>query len=475
MSGRYSNGETKVRPGVYFRETNGGGAELIGARNGIVAVAFKANWGPLGEVVTISSPSEIAERFGDDTSEGSNIAILNKIFNGGASEIKAIRVGSGGIKASITLKDTTTGSAVDVVKLTAKYAGTRPLALTIKDSLAVDTQRECIIYSGTKELMKVTFAKGSGEVDALVAAIAESGAGIVDAKKIAAGNGTLAAVTQTTFSTAGASPTITNADYDTAFGVLESSKWNVLCVDTNDTAVHAMVKSFINRANDSGLMAIAVLGEPTSIDYATRKSHATAFNTPNVVYILNGFKANDETYEGYNAAAVVAGLIAYLPANDSPTHKAVPGATDIVEPLTNTQIIECLQSGAIVFTASASGAVWIEQGINTLTTLNANQDAGWKKIRRTKTRFELITRILENTEGIIGNVNNDSNGRATFIAIANGVINQMIAEGKLLSGNVTEDTANPAKGDSAWFVISVLDLDSIERVYITYQFRFSDD
>lgn len=473
MSGRYSNGETKVRPGIYFRETNGGGTELSGASNGVVAVAFKANWGPLGEVVNIGSPAEIPEVFGDDTGENSNVAILNKIFLGGASQIKAVRVGSGGTKASVTLKDTASSGA-NVVTLTAKYAGTRPLTITIKDSLAVATQRECIIYTGTKELMKVSFEKGTAEVDALVAAINESSSSIVTATKVAAGTGILAALTQSPFTVAGASPEITNTDYDAAFTILEASTWNVLCVDTNDTAVQALVKAFINRANDAGLMGIAVVGEPTSIPYATRKANCAAFNSPNIVYVLNGFKVSGENYEGFNAAAVVAGLVAYLPANDSPTHKVISGASEIVGPLTNTQVIECLSSGAIVFTTSASGAVWIEQGVNTLTTLNANQDAGWKKIRRVKTRFELIQRVLANTESIIGNVGNDSNGRATFIAIANGIINQMIAENKLISGSAYEDKANPAKGDSAWFIIAVQDLDSIEKVYITYQFRFAE-
>ena len=49
------------RPGVYFREEATGATELIGARNGVVAVAFKANWGPLGEIVTLESPAEIAK------------------------------------------------------------------------------------------------------------------------------------------------------------------------------------------------------------------------------------------------------------------------------------------------------------------------------------------------------------------------------------------------------------------------------
>lgn len=471
MSGRYSNGETKVRPGVYFRETNGGGTELSGTRNGVVAVAFRANWGPLGSVATLTSPAEIADLFGEDTGENSNVAILDKIFLGGASEIKAIRVGSGGTQASITLKD---DASAEVVALTAKYAGTRALSVTIKDSLSVTTQRECIIYSGTKELMKVTFAKGAAEPESLVAAINDDAASVVTASKIASGSGVLATVTQTAFTTKGVSPTITNADYTNAFALLEATQFNVLCVDTNDAAVHALVASFINRANDSGIMAMAVIGEPTTVAYDTRKTNAAAFNSQNIIYVLNGFKVDEEVYEGFNAAAVTAGLIAYLPASDSPTHKTIPGASEIVGALTNTQVIECLQSGAIVFTVSATGAVWIEQGINTLTVLTADQDAGWKKIRRTKCRFELIQRILENTEGIIGNVGNDSNGRQTFIAIANGVINQMIAENKLISGSVTEDPSNPAKGDSAWFIISVVDLDSIEKVYITYRFAFSE-
>ena len=475
MSGRYSNGQTMPRPGVYFREENGGGSELIGARNGVVAVAFKANWGPLGQIVTLESSSEIAENFGDDSGENSNVAILEKIFLGGASEIKAIRVGSGGTKASITLKDTASSSAASVVTLTAKYAGTRALSVTIKDSLSITTQRECIIYSGTKELMKVTFAKGEAEPEALVAAINGDVASIVTAVKVADGNGTLATVTQTAFTTAGVSPTITNTDYDAAFTILESSQWNVLCVDTNDTAIHALVKAFINRANDAGLMAMAVIGEPTSVAYATRKTNCAAFNSYNVIYCLNAFKVGNVAYEGFDAAAVVAGLVAYLPSNDSPTHKIIPGATDVIGALTNTQVVECLACGAIVFTVSASGSVWIEQGINTLTVLDANHDAGWKKIRRTKCRFELIQRVLENTEGIIGNVGNDSNGRATIIAIANGIINEMIAEGKLISGSIYEDPAHPDKGDSAWFIIEVLDLDSIEKVYLTYRFSFAEE
>ena len=51
----------------------------------------------------------------------------------------------------------------------------------------------------------------------------------------------------------------------------------------------------------------------------------------------------------------------------------------------------------------------------------------------------------------------------------------MIGEKKLLSGNCMEDPSNPAAGDSAWFIIAVDDIDSIERAYLTFRFRFSAD
>lgn len=473
MADRFNLGEVKVRPGVHYRQDLIGGFTLTGAEDGVVAVAFKANWGPLGEVVVIDNPSQIAALFGDDSVTGSNVAILRKIFQGGASKIKAVRVGSGGTKASITLADTDSTPA-SVVTLTAKYAGTRALSVTIKDSLSNASERECIIYSGSTELFRCSFAKGSaGEVDAIVAAINGNPESVVTASKVAAGNGLLAAVTQSTFTTAGVSPTITSTSYGDAFDLLEAASWNVICIDSNDTTIQALLKTFVARVNDFGQMGMAVIGEPSSVAYSTRKSDAAACNSENVVYVLNGFKIGDEVYEGLDAAAIIAGLIAYTPSNQSLTHAVINGATEIVDPLTNSKIIECLQSGALVFTESSTGGVWIEQGINTLVNL-LGKDAGWKKIRRTKTRFELMKRINQNVEPIIGAVDNDSNGRATVIAIANGVIAQMVAEHKLIRGNCAEDPNNPAAGDSAWFVIEVYDLDSIEHVYLTYRFHFAE-
>lgn len=473
MAGNFTAGEQKVRPGVYFRTTKGGPSPLAGAINGIVAVALKANWGPLGKVIALSSPAEIYDNFGDDTGVDSNVALINKIFDGGASTVKVVRVGEGGTNAAISIKDDADATAIT---LTAKHPGTRALAVSIRDNLGDPTgKRDLIIYSGTKELNKVTFAKGAGEPEAVVAALNANPASVVTAALTASGSGKLESLSQKAFTTAGVSPVITTTDYADALVALEADSWNVVCVDSNETAVHALLKSFINRVTDAGLMGFAIAAEPLTVDLETRQQHAAAFNSENFVFVLNGHYAADGTlYDGFNIAAVIGAMIAATPSNQSLTHAPVPGAFQVAGPLTNTQVEHALQNGALVLTASGSGIVWVEQGINTLVTLSADQDAGWKKIRRTKTRYELIQRILASSEEIVGTVNNDSNGRQTFIAIANGVGKQMIAEGKLLSCEVTEDPANPAAGDAAWFVVEVVDLDSIEKVYITYRFRFTE-
>ena len=61
-----------------------------------------------------------------------------------------------------------------------------------------------------------------------------------------------------------------------------------------------------------------------------------------------------------------------------------------------------------------------------------------------------------------------------MIASAQAVIDRMVSEKKLLPGGTfSEDTTQTSAGDYAFFVISVDDIDSIEKVYLDYKFRFS--
>ena len=84
-----------------------------------------------------------------------------------------------------------------------------------------------------------------------------------------------------------------------------------------------------------------------------------------------------------------------------------------------------------------------------------------------------MDRVEQTTEVLIGQVDNDTDGRAAVIAAAQRVVDVMVGEKKLLSCTVIEDEGNPAQGDSAWFIIADDDLDSIETIYLTFRFRFA--
>jgi hypothetical protein len=463
-------GEQKIRPGVYVRVTSTGELPEAIVPQGIVAALFRASWGPLGEVTYLENADAVTSTFGNS----GTIDTALEAFRGGCRQVVGYRLGSGGAKASITLQDTS-ATPVDVVTITAKYEGVRgnDFKVTIRDSLTDTTKRELLLYEGVTLLQTVAFAKGTTEPQALVDAVNASNSPYITATKLADGNGVLAAVTQQPLA-GGADPTVDGASYDSGLSAIEAIDWNVLAVDSEDPAIHSTVQTYIDRVRNEGKRVLAVVGEPTSIQLSTRLANAKTFNDPAIVYVANGFKGSDGVIrEGYKAAARVAGMIAAANITESLTHAVVKGATELVGALTNAEIEQAIQSGALVFTMSAQKQVQIEYGINTFVTVTADMDAGWKKIRRVRTRDSLMDRIVATWEPLIGKINNNPDGRATLIAAAQGIINRMIAEGALLQGTIYEDPNNPASGDSAWFVVQVDDLDSAEKVYITFAFRFA--
>jgi len=461
-------GEQKIRPGVYVRVTNIGEPQEAIVPQGIVAALFRASWGPLGEVTYLENADAVISTFGS----AGTVDTAIEAFRGGCRRVVAYRLGTGGTKALLNLQDS---ESTNVVKIEAKYEGARGngFVVTIRDSLTDDTKRELLLYEGATLRQTISFAKGSDEPQALVDAIAASNSPYITATKIADGSGTLATVTQQPL-TGGQDPTVNGESYSAGLSAIEAIDWNVLAVDTEDTATHAVVQTYIDRVRNEGKRVLGVVGEPTSVPLATRLANARAFNDPAIIYVANGFKGSDGvTREGYKAAARVAGMVAAAQITESLTHYVVRGATELAGALTNAEIEQAINSGALVFTMSAQKQVHIEYGINTFITVTADMDAGWKKIRRVRTRDNLMDRIAATWDPLIGKINNSPDGRATLIAAAQGIINRMIAEGALLRGSIFEDPNNPPVGDSAWFVVQVDDLDSAEKVYITFQFRFA--
>lgn len=467
MAGTFTVGERKARPGVYHRYENVGGVSIAGAINGIGAGVIRANWGPLNKVVEFGPSTKVSTIYGSGNTED----LITEMFAGGLTGGFFVRAGSGGTAPTLALKLESGG---DAGTITGAYVGDRAFTASIRDSIITD-QRECVIYEGTAEFLKVSFAPGGDEPAALKAAMANA---TKDFMFLPAENvtGALAGVIQAEF-TPGTNPTTTNADYSNAFDALEPYVYNVICLDTDSISVQMLLDAYLDRVYETGNYPMCTIAADSTKGLEERMTIARSFNDPKITYVLNSaVDAAGRTYEGYQIAARIGGIIASTPSNQSVTHEVVANMVDLDRSLTNTEITQALKSGCIVLTKNNDGQVWIEQGINTLITPNAEQDEGWKKIRRVKTRFELMQRMDDSLEKMIGRVNNDPDGRASVIAAGNKLIKLMNREGKLLEGGyMREDAGNPPEGDSAWFIIAVDDIDSIEFVYLVYRYRFAPE
>jgi len=218
----------------------------------------------------------------------------------------------------------------------------------------------------------------------------------------------------------------------------------------------------------------AVIAEAHTVELETRMQRAAAYNDEKIIYVLNAYmREAGATIDSYRTAARIAGMVAAASSASSLTHTVVSNVRELLEPLTNTQIIEAENKGCLVLSYNANNQAWIDSAINTLVTPADNQDSGWKKIRRTKTRFELMRRMNALADTLIGKIDNDGNGRATVVSQLQTIGDAMIEEDKIVSCVVSESETYAPEGDSAWFNIDVVDKDSMEHIYLIYSFSFS--
>lgn len=464
----YHDGEVKKRPGVYMLHKNAGSETTVGAQDGICAIPVKSSWGPLGKVVKNASAEDLYNTYGTgDYSTNHTVPAAAAMFAGGASTVYTYRMGTGGKAASYTVDSGVT--------VTAKHVGTMALSIAIQENLGDSTKKQMHVYAGTALVETFTFAAdGKAEGANLAAATATSK--YVTVTGTAATVKTVAAATG--ILTGGEDPTVTNSDYSAAFAAFETYYYNTIALDVDDDesmTLSLLLQEYLNNAYKYGKLAIGVYGQKTTVDFETRCQKAKAFNDPKAVYLGGGYKSGTEDKDGVLAICYTAGRIASTPSNSGITHSVIDGATELCESLTYAQYEAAIDSGMLMLSQSPDGLIWYDSAINTLTTPDDNQDEGWKKIRRVKVRFEMIDRLDRALMPKVGKVSADSDGVADIVQTGQRVLNMMAdSEGKLMAGPVfQEDPNKPFTGDSAWFIITADDIDSLEKIYLQYQFRYS--
>ena len=389
--------------------------------NGVFCIPVHADFGPVGEIQKITSKSDLLSLY----MESGTIDAAVKLFDAGANTVYLYRLGTGGKEGSLSLQTTT---ATNAVTLKTKYPN---LVEAMKDSKYLSAE----LVSGASGIMQTV------------------------AQQALAG---------------GSAPAVTTEDYSNAFNAFETYAWNVLVLDTVEEDVKALAKTYMERIHSNGALGVCVLGEAAGKSLATRKTNAKSYNAPYFIYCGSGYyNTAGDRVEGYLAAAVQAGVIGCKDSSTSIVHTEIPDAESCIEQLTNEQYVDAIKSGLLLLSEGQEGQVWFDSGVNTYTVLDEDDDEGWKKIKRTAVRYEAFDRINRTLEPLIGKISNNAAGVDNVIQEAKKVLAEMNREGKILDTyEFYEDTENPHAADYAYFIIRIDDVDSMEKIYLTYQFQY---
>ena len=469
--------EVKKRPGGYKRYTTDSGNAIAAARDGVCACVLSTDWGT-GDIVTIARSdyrNQAMKAFGMVP------AIVSAMIEEGVTTLYCVRanVSSTDTPATITLAGKTSEDESGSVTISEKYSGKLGMHVTVRASLADDTKKELIVYNGDNEVLEtITFtaaATGIDESDTLYDAIKADSSYITMASKPATAVHTITAVANSAF-TETAPATGTTVQYAAAADKLAPYYVSGIAIDKSDTSYTALLRAYIDNVMEAGKKTIAVIGVQRGtggMSFSDVLAYSRTVNNPFIVVLGDTYTdADGDTVDYALAAARTLAAICAQPSSQAITHQTVTGAAGLRQDYTDYEYTQAIEAGVLMLSKSPDGAVWYDSGVNTLTSLASNQDEGWKKIRRTRTRLELWDRLDRTLDPLVGQITNDDIGVANVIQLGQRVIDAMISERKLIEGTFELDEDKGYDADYAYFRVAVQDADSLEFIYQTYRFTY---
>lgn len=468
----YEDGKEYLRPAVRRKSSNGNTVNAVtSALDGIGALPIKSDWGPINTVTThYKATADVSMK--NTYGSGGTMSVANAYMKGGLSVLHLVRIGTGGTKGSLVLK---TGDT-EAVTLTLKYPGTHDFTASLRDKLGSEDTRELVIYDGAKAVDTISFASGEDEPKNLVEAVTAANGEYVTAVMAKEVNGSLTAIAQQPF-VGGEDPTVTAEDYSTAFEALEPYYYNTIALDTIDSDVQALLIEYIDTSFKDGNLGIAVIGEKGSADLKVRMENSSKIDDYPIVYFGSDYlDSKGSTISGAEAIATAAGVIAETPTNKSIVRKEMPGAVQLTERLKNNDYEEAIKHGLLLLSINAKGKVVFDSGVNTLIHPDEEtQDNGWKKIKRAKVRHEAFYRLDCEMDKLIGKISGIGDDIATVIQRGQAVLDAMKDEKKLIDPIFSLNEEKGYGADYGYFTIHAVDADTLERIFLDYKWKYSEN
>ena len=440
MAGGSWTNQNKIRPGVYIRFTSDRGLGLTVSDRGTVAIAEALSWGPVETVQTIEAGADMTPYTGYDITNPKN-KFLNEMFKGtnrtaAPNKVLLYRLGATGQEqAAVTVAPLTA---------TAKYPGVRgnDISIVITElTTPADTFTVNTVVDGVIEDTQT-----AETVEDLVA----------NDWVTFSGTGALAATTNSPL-TGGADGTPASSDYTDFLTAIEPYKFDALAYDGSDSTVEDAMQAFIKRiADEEGAYSQLVGADLTNPD--------SRF----VVNVNSGVVLEDgTTLTPQQVVWWAAGALAGAKYNESLTYATYPGAVDVTPKLTNSGYEQALQNGEFVLFAD-DGVVKVEQDINSLVTYTTDITEPYHKNRVMRLLNTIANDIYQQfSDGYIGVVNNNEDGRMQFKSAIVGYLLDIQANNGIQNFTAEDVTVEPGEAIDAIVVnLAIQPVDSVEKIYV---------
>ncbi|NGQ95500.1 phage tail sheath protein [Brevibacillus sp. SYP-B805] len=259
-------------------------------------------------------------------------------------------------------------------------------------------------------------------------------------------------------------PTIDGVDvtedeaYAEAFEAFDARPFNVFVFDGEVSGQLDEAFAWVKRNRDEGKHFFVVFGGSATddADPAIGNARSIMYADDYVINLIEGGKLGANTYTSAEYAAYIAGLVAGTPINRSITYAQVP-LEDVSKRLTSSQIKSALEAGSLVLVHDGV-KVKVEQGLTT----------SKKKIRTISARQAISTDItMTAADNYIGKLDNNADGQAALISAVKAYLERLENANVLADPVVTLDPQYESIGDSVYLLISYVEIDSMERIFLT--------
>lgn len=387
MAGTFDGIMNKVRPGAYLDFVSKPSPMIKIGDRGIATVAMDLNWGAEGEVISLKQAdifsNSYMELIGDTDRLIPELALVNN-----AQELLIYRLNKGGTKATVV------GTVNTELTSTAVYNGTFGNTLSVVVTEATNGYFQVNTFTDGYEADKQRVKTIADLMNNPYVVFSATDTGVFvgdEVIKLTGGtNGTTAPET----------------GYPDYFEAIRHKKWHCMAiVQDHDVAQH-FAKSYVRDLRDNQGKKVMVALKSDNENF---EGIVTSEN--------QGYKTKRAIVDPDVFTMWMAGVTAGATMTESNTSRLIPDAIEIINPLSNDEIIEGIKNGYFLLAYRADGGIKVELDINAYHEFTPEKNEMFSKnkiLRIIDTWNESVVEVFENI--FMGKVANNEEGRAIFKA-----------------------------------------------------------